>query len=501
MRFLAITILLTAVMLTTGTVDPAAAENETEMVNDEIFYNILVDRFNNGNQSQDVPIDLNDPGAFHGGDLQGVIDKLGHLKEMGYTTLILSPIMDNAPGGYHGYWVENFRKIDPHYGTMKDLKKLVQEAHNRDMKVVLEFVTNYVAETSPMLDEPNKADWVQDTNPEVSQRWLGKTKKLDQTNPEVQSFLKQTVDFWMDETDIDGYRFHAADKANQAFLQKLTDHINQKDASFMQLADILDPDDYNGDLAELTHMSAVDAPGLHNPMSKTIANPGAPVKDVYDAWQADGKPKSLNYLDNKHTERFTKRLVNNGRNPLTTWKLALTYLYTAPGAPMILQGSEIPMAGKNFPDKQRMVQWNSADDDLQTFTGRIATIRSKFPALKYGDYELAGSDGAMSVFSRSFQGETVYIAINNDTHSRSVTLDNIPDDKQLKGLLEDHLVRADEEGTYRIGLAREKAEVYVTENDTGLNWLVIVPFAGIFVIFIAGIIWLSRKQKSGKANA
>ncbi|RYG72606.1 alpha-amlyase [Lentibacillus lipolyticus] len=488
-------VILLAALLVISVATPAAAQEKEEEVEGQIFYNILVDRFNNGDQSLDTNIDLDDPSAFHGGDLQGIITKLDHLQEMGYTTLILSPIMDNAPNGYHGYWVEDFRKVDPQYGTMKDLKKLVDEAHSRDMKIVLEFVTNYVANTHPMLDDPDKAGWVQENNEDASHRWLDKTIALDQTNPEVQAFLKETADFWMEEANIDGYRFHASDKTNQAFLRDLTAHIHEKDASFFQLGDILDPGNYNGELADLEWIDAVENNTWHETMADTLAKPGAPVETIYNVWRANGKRMGLNYLDSKYTERFTYKLVQNGRNPLTTWKLALTYLYTAPGAPMILQGSEIPMAGKDFPDIQRMVRWNSADEDLQTFAGRIAALRSEYPALKHGDYELAGSDGAMSVFKRSYEGETVFIAVNNDTHSRSVAVEDVPDGKQLKGLLGDNLVRAGEDGEFRIGLARETSEVYVIQNNTGLNWTLIVPLAGIFFIFIVGVIYLSRKQK------
>lgn len=457
-------VILLAALLLTSVANPAAAQEKEETIEEQIFYNILVDRFNNGDQSLDANIDLDDPSAFHGGDLQGIIDKLDHLKEMGYTTLILSPIMDNAPGGYHGYWVEDFRKVDPQYGSMQDLKKLTEEAHSRDMKIVLEFVTNYVAKTHPMLDDPDKTGWVQETNDDASHRWLGETAALDQTNPEVQTFLTETADFWIEEANIDGYRFHAADKTNKGFLQQLSAHISEQDPSFFQLAGILEPDNYEGSLSELETIDAVENNSLYKPMSDTLAKPGEPVEAIYEEWRADGKKQSLNYLDNKHTKRFTYKLVQNGRNPLTTWKLALTYLYTAPGAPMILQGSEIPMAGKDFPDIQRMVTWNSSDEDLQKFAGRIAALRTEFPALQRGDYELAGSDGAMSVFRRSYQGETVFIAINNDTHSRSVTVDGVSDGKQLKGLLGDNLVRTGEDGKFRIGLDRETAEVYVVQN-------------------------------------
>ncbi|TMN23074.1 alpha-amylase family glycosyl hydrolase [Lentibacillus cibarius] len=494
-----IVVLLAAVIFVV-IASPVSAE-EKETVNDEIFYNILVDRFNNGDQSRQAQIDLDDPRAYHGGDLQGIIDKLGHFEELGYTTLTLSPIMDNAPDGYHGYWVENFRKVDPQYGTMADLKKLVEKAHNRDIKVVLEFVTNYVSNTHPMLDNPNKSDWVHKTNPEASQQWLDQTKRVNQTNPEVQTFLEETADFWIKEANIDGYLFHAADKANKDFLQQLSTHINKQDPSFFQLASILEPANYDGWLSDIETLDAVEDHTLQPSMVETLADPGAPVEAIYDTWTENGKKQGLNYLDSKQTERFTTKLLKNGRNPLTTWKLALTYLYTAPGAPMIWQGSEIPMGGESLSDNHRFVQWNSADDDLKKFAGRIAALRSEFPALQHGDYELAGSDGSMSVFKRSFEGETVFIAINNDTHSRSIIVDDISNDKQLKGLLGDNLVRANDNGKFRIGLARETAEVYVIQNDTGLNWLLIVPIAGIFIIFIAGIFYINRKNKKQEADA
>src|SRR5699024_5059278 len=133
------------------------------------------------------------------------------------------------------------------------------------------------------------------------------------------------------------------------------------------------------------------------------------------------------------TKRFTQKFLENGRDKLTAWKLALTYLYTAPGTPMIYQGSEIPMSGAGFPANQKLVEWNISDEDLQKFINRIAALRSQFPALQYGDYKLVDSSGAMSLFKRSYEGESVYIAINNDTESQAVSIDGIESGKRLNG--------------------------------------------------------------------
>ncbi|TFJ93572.1 alpha-amylase family glycosyl hydrolase [Lentibacillus salicampi] len=477
-----------------------AAEEESGSVQSEIFYHILVDRFNNGDSSLDEQIDLEDPLTYHGGDLQGITEKLDDLKDLGYTTLVLSPIMENSPNGYHGYWIEDFYQVDDQFGTLEDLRKLVNEAHDRNMKIVLEFVTNYVSENHPITENPDKRDWLAEESNRQSFRWQDKTAVLDQSNPEVQSFLTDVADYWMEEANIDGYQFHAADQGNQAFFDDLTAHIHDKDPNFYLLGNILD-DAYNGNLTENTAIQAVENHALYEPMTDVFANAGTPIAPIYETWQRTGEQAGLNYLDNPYTIRFTQKFQENGRNIVTAWKLALTYLYTAPGAPMVYQGSEIPMGGAGFPESQQLVKWNNADGDLQKFTERIGALRSEFPALQHGDYEMLDSSGAMNLFKRSYEGETVYIAINNDTQSQAISLEGIESDKQLKGLLGDNLVRENDQGEFRIGLPRETAEVYVIEDNAGLNWLIIVPIVVIFILFVAGIIYLSRQQKKREADA
>ncbi|MFC4559236.1 alpha-amylase family glycosyl hydrolase [Virgibacillus kekensis] len=488
--------ILLVIVLSAGLTSPvAAAQEKAETIHSQIIYNVLVDRFNNGDISQTEQVNLDDPNAYHGGDLKGITDKLDTLKELGYTTLVLSPIMDNAPGGFHGYWIENLHKVDPQYGTMEDLKKLVKEAHERDMKIVLEFVTNYVAETHPMLDDPAKADWVKPESDVASHQWLEQVVVLDQTNPEVQSFLTEAADFWIKEANIDGYRFHAADKTNPDFLEQLTTHIDELNPEFFQLADILEPETYNKGLADFSTIDAVENNSLYEPMAEVFSESGTPVSTIYETWVENGKKEGLNYIDNKYTERFTKKLLVNGLNPLTTWKLALTYLYTAPGTPMIYQGSEIPMA-----NTLQLVQFNSQDEDLKKYINRVSALRSQFPALQKGNYELLGSSGAMSLFKRTYENESIYIAINNDEQSQSISIDGIESGMQLKGLLGDNLVRENEKGEFKIGLARQTAEVYVVQKDTGLNWRFIGVVLGVFGVFVAGVIYLTRKQKKREAG-
>lgn len=484
-------------LVSIGVASPVVAANE-EGIKSEIIYNILIDRFSNGDQSIKKQVNLKDPQAYHGGDLEGVTAKLDALQELGFTTIVLSPMMENAPDGFHGYWIEDFYKVEKQFGTMQDLQKLVKEAHDRDMKVVMELVTNYVSATHKIVNDPAKRDWVKETKPESTQ-WLDQTATLNQSNPEVQAFITDVADYWIEKAGIDGYKFHAADQMNQEFLKELTAYISKEHPDFYMLADILKPKEYNGGIVDNTAIQAAENNALQKAMVQTFVKPGNAVAPIFDVWKKNGKEEGLNFLDHKLSERFTQKFVENGRNPLTTWKLALTYLYTAPGTPMIFQGSEIPMGGA-FPESLEMVQFNSAKQDLQDYYNQIASLRAKFPALQKGSYELLGTSGAMSLFKRSYEGDSVYVAINNDVESQAISIEDVGSGKMLKGVIGDNLVRANEEGEYKIGLARETAEVYVVQEDTGFNWLFIGMIVGVFVVFIGAIVYLSRKQKKREAG-
>jgi glycosidase len=143
-------------------------------IEDDVFYFIMVDRFANGDPSNDTGLatksaDISakgilrhgfwpeDKGYYHGGDFKGIQQKLDYLKDMGVTALWLSPIMKNQPvqglgklenssAGYHGYWATDFTTVDPHYGTEDDFKELVDEAHKRGMKVYMDVITNHTAD-------------------------------------------------------------------------------------------------------------------------------------------------------------------------------------------------------------------------------------------------------------------------------------------------------------------------------------------------------------------
>ena len=148
---------------------PAAAASPTDRLRarlpqDEVIYFLLPDRFENGDPANDrggltgdrlhTGYDPTDKGFYHGGDLKGLTDRLGYLQDLGVTALWVGPIFKNKPvqgpsghesAGYHGYWITDFTRVDPHFGTNADFKALVDAAHARGMKVYMDIVVNHTA--------------------------------------------------------------------------------------------------------------------------------------------------------------------------------------------------------------------------------------------------------------------------------------------------------------------------------------------------------------------
>jgi glycosidase len=153
-----------------------AASYSQRLPEDETMYFVLVDRFENGDRSNDrgglngdrlqTGFDPTDKRFYHGGDLKGLAQRLDYIQSLGATAIWLSPIYKNKPvqgargqesAAYHGYWITDFTRVDPHFGTSEDLEELVKAAHARDMKVYLDIVTNHTADVISYRECPDRS--------------------------------------------------------------------------------------------------------------------------------------------------------------------------------------------------------------------------------------------------------------------------------------------------------------------------------------------------------
>lgn len=479
-------IVLSALFVFTSVPITTYAENNRK-IQDEIIYDILVDRFNNIDQKNQEEIDIKDPYAYHGGDFQGITSKLNDIKKLGFTAITISPIMENAERGYHGKWVTNFKKIEPHLGTMDDLKEFIKEAHERDIKVIMDFLPGYVADTSEIAK--NKKNWLLESKVEKDLYWKENIKKLDLENKEVIRYMNDVGSFWMEEANVDGFRILGSDKIPESFIRTFTKKMKNLNKDFYLLASIEKNANSYKRLNTIKTIDAVENVRFKEKADEIYSELAKPTTDLTE--ETGGILK----VDDDMQKRFAQIVGEEGRNAATVWKLALTYMYTSPGIPMIYQGSELPMYAPGLPESQKLVQFNSGDPELEEFYERIGSLRNEFPVLRHGDFEEIGSSGAMSIFKRSDENKEMYIAINNDEQSRGIKISDIAEGKRLKGLLDDNMVNADKNGEFTITIPRESSEIYYLEEDTGVNWAFVSFIVGVMLIFVLAVIYLGRKDK------
>jgi alpha-amylase len=130
---------------------PARLTSQVEDWRDEVIYQVLVDRFANGTPANDWRVNRRSLARYQGGDWQGLIDHLDYFKALGVTTLWISPIVRNVDtdagiDGYHGYWASDLAELNPHFGDLATLRRLVAEAHRKGLRVVLDIVTNHMGQ-------------------------------------------------------------------------------------------------------------------------------------------------------------------------------------------------------------------------------------------------------------------------------------------------------------------------------------------------------------------
>ncbi|WP_433771211.1 alpha-amylase family glycosyl hydrolase [Bacillus wiedmannii] len=397
---------------------------------DEVIYSIMIDRFNNGEPENDKQLDVGNLEGYQGGDIRGIIKRLDYIKEMGFTTVMLSPLFESEK--YDGLDVRNFQKVNEHFGTENDVKELVNEAHKKGMKVVFQFPLGE--------DEQQVID---------SMKW------------------------WIKEVDLDGSYVIHSEKKPRTFWDDVQKDMQgiKKDFRIMTKED----NEYNEKIVE------------------SFSKADISVKSLYDVSKKEGEFAA--FLDNQDTKRFARIAKENMYYPPSRLKLALTYLFTSPGIPNFYYGTEIALDGGDVPDNRRLMDFKSDEKFMQHIT-KLGELRQTRPSLRRGTFELLYDKNGMSILKRKYKDEVTLVAINNTKETQKVSLpvSAVGEKQELRGLLEDEIIR-EENGKFYLVLKREESNVYKVSEETGVNWLFISLIVGVNVLFIAFLIAVKRKRK------
>lgn len=484
-----------------------AVEKEERKWQDETIYFLMVDRFNNSDFKNDFQVDSKDPKAYHGGDFQGIIDQLDYIKNMGFTAIWLTPIFDNEEKGYHGYWINDFYNTEEHFGSIEKFKELVDEAHKRDVKIILDFVVNHVGPNHPWVSDPDKADWFHEEKDifnwedqdEIENGWIFGLPDLAQENPKVSEYLIDAAKWWIEETNIDGYRLDTVKHVPIEFWEDFSREVKSVKNDFYLLGEVWHKDpNYIAKYEKAGIDGFVDFP-LNEHLRSAFQKPNQSLSWLYSTWKSNESIYNQPYLmgtfmDNHDMVRFTREAINNNEHPGPRWKLALTYLYTAPGIPIVYYGSEIALDGGEDPDNRRRMNFMT-DKELIEYITKIGELRQKLPSLTRGSFEELYENNGMAVYKREYKDETAVIVINNTAETQSVKLTSeLEGDKELRGLLLGDLVRS-KDGEYNIIMDRDNAEIYVLTEKSGLNIPYLIVMGAVYAAFITFIILLWKRSR------
>lgn len=395
---------------------------------DDVVYLILPDRFADGDPSNDDPavsrglFDRKKSRSYHGGDLDGIIQHLPYLKDLGVTALWLTPVYDNSNRlsgagaetftDYHGYGAVDFYAVDEHLGTLEKFRELVDRAHALGLKVIQDQVANHTGPAHPWVHDPPTASWyhgaagkhVPNTwrtwtlmDPHASPAAQASTldgwfadilPDLNQDDPEVARYLIQNTLWWIGRTGIDGIREDTLPYVPRRFWREWTAAIRQRYPRLNVVGEVFDPDPALVAFFQGGHprFDGVDS-GVDTlfdfPLQFTIRKVfagQAPLNEIPKLLSHDDLYHDPNRLVTFIDLHDLPRFLHEPGATLEALQQVFTLLLTTRGIPMLYYGDEVGMTGGDDPDNRRDFPggWTGDARDAFTPAGREAAEQTLF---------------------------------------------------------------------------------------------------------------------------
>src|SRR5215468_1300047 len=421
---------------------PASALDATSWSRQSIYF-LLTDRFSNGNTGNDnyggFDADRGDPRKWHGGDFQGVINKLDYIKGMGFTAIWITPVqMQRHVNAFHGYWTYDFYGIDGHLGDMNMLRELVNTAHAKGLYVMLDVVANHTGDFQPLngFAAPpfDRFDWyhhngdVQNYNDQwwVENGDVAGLDDLNQENPATAGELKNWISWLRTQTGVDGLRVDTVKHAPKWFWRDFDAAANT-----FTLGEV-----FSGDPAYVADYTNYLDAALDFPLYYTINNVFAKDQSMWqinnrfrDDWRYKNKFTNGVFIDNHDVHRF---LCDATGRPGANWdkwpqlKAALGFALTIRGIPIVYYGTEQGFTGCNDPfNREDLFDTFNTAHPLYSYIQQLNAAKRAHPALQDGWQEEKWVNDSFNAFQRSKNGDEVVVCINNSWGPQSVNVPNL----------------------------------------------------------------------------
>lgn len=458
----------------------------------DAMYLIMPDRFANGNPNNDSTADTvekadrTNPGGRHGGDIQGVIDHLDYINDLGFTSLWSTPLLeDNEPVySYHTYAQSDLYKIDSRFGTNEDYKRLASEMHKRDMKLIMDYVTNHWGSKHWMIQDLPTKDWIHywengekgfqrssyrmstqfDSN--ASQHdshacmdgWFDTTMPdMNQSNPLLLKYITQNAIWWIEYADLDGFRVDTYSYNDKEAIAKWTKAImdeypnfnivgevwmhNQSQMAYWQKDSKVGAiDSFNSYLPSVMDFTLHDAVTvMFNEEEKWSWDKG--MIRAYDNFTNDFLYPDINNILVFAGNHDTNRINEIYKSDINKYKLVMSLIATVRGIPQFYYGDEIGMLGdknakgdgdirRDFPGGWQGDASNAftaqgrtdSQNSYYNFTKKLFNWRKSKDVIHNGKTMQFVPQNNVYVYFRYNDSERVMVVLNNSTDAQSLEL-------------------------------------------------------------------------------
>ncbi|MBQ7942970.1 MAG: glycoside hydrolase family 13 protein [Lachnospiraceae bacterium] len=423
--------------------NPSDVNKTPYWVNETIWYQIFPDRFCNGNPdinpenvlewNADKPIENRD---LYGGDLQGILDKLDYLQKLGITGIYLTPI--NESPSNHKYDTTDYENIDPHFGNELLMKTLVQSAHSKGIRIMLDAVFNHsgfyfkpwqdVLEKGPqseyydwfMINEWPLEKGAAKKGQLYTFAFFDSMPKLNTNHPKVREYLIGVVCDWVRKYDVDGIRIDVANEISHTFCKELRAALKAIKPDIYILGEIwhdaiawLRGDEYD---AVMNYPLAGSMKDFFIDESLTGEDFEYMVNRCYTNYMQQTNDVLFNMLDSHDTIRL-RNVVKNEEE----YRALLTLLFTMPGSTCIYYGTEIGMEGGFDPDCRRCMPWDKIEsgvfDERIDFMRELIALRKSQPLMRERNFHFPSEyeNPRVIQFWKMGWSEKLEIVVNSST--------------------------------------------------------------------------------------
>jgi glycosidase len=452
----------------------------------DVMYLIMIDRFSDGDPANNDPpqsrgiYDRQNKFYYHGGDLQGVIDRLPYLKELGVTAIWLTPWYDNydhpnqielkedkPSTGFHGYNPQDFYAVEEHFGTLPKLRELVELAHRFRIKIIQDQVMNHTGPYHPWVDDPPTPTWFNGSKANhlknVFQTWvlhdphpveelkratmdgwfLDFLPDLNQTDPEVARYLIQNTLWWIGTSGLDGIRMDTWQYVPNSFWRDWNAALKREFPSFKVVGEVKD-----GDVVHTSFFQGgrVRFDGVDSGLDSLLDFPlFYPIRHAFaEGHELDEIPRTLakDYLYNDPKILVTLlgghddgRFMSEPGATIAGLKLANAFLLTTRGVPQLYYGDEIAMTGADEPTTRADFPGGFSGDSRNAFSSagrsrdeeelfqyirRLIHLRKELDPLQRGALMNLYVSNQQYAYARKTEKSTVIVVINNDSKTAEI---------------------------------------------------------------------------------